>query len=68
MDDTLKIAFVIHSLEAAGAERVTALLANYFASAGESVAIVTFASRASDFYPLHPAIQRIALDPWSETS
>ena len=59
---------MIHSLEAAGAERVTSLLANYFASAGESVAIVTFASRASDFYLLHPAIQRIALDPWSETS
>ena len=63
----MKVVFVIHALEAAGAERVTALLANYFAGCGETVTIVTFTSRDRDFYELHPSIKRIEID-WLSSS
>lgn len=45
-----------------GAERVTANLANYWSDQGWDVTIVTLAPRALDFYALHPAVHRVALD------
>jgi glycosyltransferase involved in cell wall biosynthesis len=45
-----------------GAERVSANLANYWATKGWEVTIVTLAQQSLDFYELHPAVRRIALE------
>ncbi|HET7612914.1 MAG TPA: glycosyltransferase family 4 protein [Gemmatimonadaceae bacterium] len=58
----MKILIFIHSLSAGGAERVTALLANHWASQGLRVAIVTLASRSLDRYSLNGAIERVELE------
>lgn len=52
----------IHSMAGGGAERVSANLANYWAKNGWSVTVVTLAPRSLDFYELHPAVTRIALN------
>ena len=52
----------INSLSCGGAERVTVNLANHWAEKDWHVTIVTLASCELDFYPLHPSIQRIALE------
>ena len=58
----MKLLFLIHSLHSGGAERVTANLANYWVGKGWQVTVVTLASESLDFYELHPAVNRIALD------
>ena len=58
----MKILIFIHSLSAGGAERVTALLANHWASQGLQVVIVTLASRSLDRYSLNGAIDRVELE------
>tara|TARA_R110002049_G_scaffold240425_1_gene413894 strand:+ start:151101 stop:152189 length:1089 start_codon:yes stop_codon:yes gene_type:complete len=55
----VKIDFVIGRLKAGGAERVVSLLANYFASKGHTVRIITFIE--GDDYKLDPRIERIKL-------
>ena len=55
----MKIDFVIGRLKAGGAERVVSLLANYFASKGHTVRIITFI--AGDDYELDPRIERVKL-------
>tara|TARA_R110002074_G_scaffold304679_2_gene475932 strand:- start:7070 stop:8188 length:1119 start_codon:yes stop_codon:yes gene_type:complete len=57
----VKLLFFIHSLSSGGAERVTVTLANYWAAQGWEVIIVTVTGEDRDFYPLHPAVRRIAL-------
>ncbi|MEO9522543.1 MULTISPECIES: glycosyltransferase family 4 protein [Marinobacter] len=57
----MNILFFIHSLSSGGAERVTVTLANYWAAKGWEVIIVTVTEEDRDFYPLHPAVRRIAL-------
>lgn len=68
----LKLLFIINSLEAGGAERVTTTLANHWAAKGCRVTVATLTSTSLDFYELHPAVQRVALDvagqsatPWA---
>ena len=58
----MNILFFIHSMHSGGAERVTANLANHWVEKGWQVTVVTLTSTAQDFYQLHPAVQRIALD------
>lgn len=58
----MNLLIFIHSLSSGGAERVTANLANHWAGKGRKVTVVTMASEALDFYQLHPAIKRVALD------
>lgn len=58
----MKLLIFIHSLHSGGAERVTANLANHWAEKGWQVTVLTLTSAAQDFYKLHPAVQRIALD------
>lgn len=58
----MKILFFLHSLNGGGAERVTVNLANHWAARGENVTIVTLCPSDMDFYPLNPAIERVALD------
>lgn len=58
----MRLLIYIHSLENGGAERVVANLANYWASIGWELTLVTVAARSSDFYVLDPAVERVALD------
>lgn len=58
----MRLLIFIHSLSSGGAERVTANLANYWAYRGWEVTVVTLAAQTLDFYSLHSAVRRIALD------
>lgn len=58
----LKLTLVISSLASGGAERVMSTIANYWAGKGWVVTLITLDSLASDFYNLHPRVNRIALD------
>ncbi len=58
----MRLLIFIHSLSCGGAERVTANLANHWAGKGWDIAVVTLAPRRNDFYELHPAVKRIALE------
>ncbi len=58
----MKLLFFIYSLSGGGAERVTANLANHWAAKGWHITIVTLAPLSLDFYELHPAVGRIALE------
>jgi glycosyltransferase involved in cell wall biosynthesis len=63
----VNLLILIHSLNSGGAERVTANLANYWVKQGWRITVVTLASREQDFYDLHPAVRRIALDMAGES-
>lgn len=57
----MRITLVISTFGAGGAERVMALMASYWAERGHEVTLVTLARSDEDFYPLHPAVQRVGL-------
>lgn len=57
----MKILFLIHSLAAGGAERVTVNLANYWAAKGWSIVVATLDADGNDFYYLHSSVERISL-------
>jgi glycosyltransferase involved in cell wall biosynthesis len=63
-DNTISMRLLIYicSMTNDGAERVTANLANYWVTKGWDITIVTLANQSLDFYELHPAVKRIALD------
>lgn len=58
----MRLLIYLHSLEAGGAERVTANLANYWARQGWQVTIATVESIDRDFYRIDPAIRRISFE------
>ncbi|MBB6131910.1 glycosyltransferase involved in cell wall biosynthesis [Massilia aurea] len=58
----MQLLIYIHSLENGGAERVVANLANYWASLGWAVTVVTVASQVRDFYVLDAGVGRRCLD------
>jgi glycosyltransferase involved in cell wall biosynthesis len=58
----MTLLFFIYSMSSGGAERVTANLANYWASKGWKITIVTLAPINCDFYEFHPKVARISLD------
>ena len=58
----MRLLTFIHSLSSGGAERVTVNLANHWAGKGWEITIVTLAPQSDDFYKLHPAVKRIALE------
>jgi len=63
----MRIAFVIYSLAAGGAERVASTLINYWVSVGEQVTLVTFDSVEKDFYRIDARAKRIALGLTNES-
>ncbi len=63
----MKLLVFIHSLHSGGAERVTANLANHWAARGWKVTVVTLASQELDFYELHSAVHRVALNATAES-
>ena len=58
----MKILMFIYCMHCGGAERTTANLANEWAARGADVTVVSIESTDVDFYPLHPAVRRIALN------
>ena len=58
----MRLLIFIYSLSSGGAERVTANLANHWAGQGWDITVVTLAPPNNDFYALHPAVKRIALE------
>ncbi len=57
----MRITLVISTFGAGGAERVMALMANYWAERGQEITLVTLARSDEDFYPLHPDVRRVGL-------
>lgn len=58
----MNLLIFIQSLGSGGAERVTANLANHWAGQGWHVTVVTLTATTQDFYQLHPAVRRMAMD------
>jgi len=58
----MRLSLIIPTLAAGGAEGVLAMLANQWADCGHTITVVTVGSRVDDRQPLHPAIDRVALD------
>lgn len=59
---TPRIALVVYSLGAGGAERVASTLANHWAKANKDVTLVTFDSISTDFYKLDPGVARFSIN------
>ena len=59
---SLRIAMVISSLSAGGAERVLVLLSKGLTALGHGISVVTIFGKEHDFYPLPDGVDRIALD------
>lgn len=58
----MRILFFIHSLSSGGAERVTAMLANFWAHQNDvQVSVVTISGNNLDFYELDPNVKRFVL-------
>ncbi|CAA9891293.1 Glycosyltransferase family 4 protein [Candidatus Methylobacter favarea] len=64
----MRLLIFISSMAGGGAERVSANLANYWAAKEWDITIVTLAQQRLDFYDLHPAVKRIALDLAGESA
>jgi GalNAc-alpha-(1->4)-GalNAc-alpha-(1->3)-diNAcBac-PP-undecaprenol alpha-1,4-N-acetyl-D-galactosaminyltransferase len=57
----MRITLVISTFGAGGAERVMAVMANYWAEQGHDLTLITLAPAGEDFYPLHAGICRLGL-------
>jgi glycosyltransferase involved in cell wall biosynthesis len=64
----MRLLIFIYSMGGGGAERVSANLANYWAAKGWDITIVTLAQQSLDFYELHPAVRRMALELADESA
>jgi len=56
-----RLTLVIASLAAGGAERVLSNMANYWATRGKSVTLITVSSAENDWYTLDKRVQRVGL-------
>ena len=58
----MRLALVISSLSAGGAERVLTSMANYWCTTGKDVVLITFSvGTEDDFYPIDARIRRVCL-------
>lgn len=57
-----RVALVVSSLDAGGAERVISIMANHWAERGWDVSLITIESAARDFYAIDPRVTRTSLD------
>jgi len=64
----MRLLIFIGSMNCGGAERVSANLANYWANKGWEIIIVSLYPQSLDFYELHPAVKRIALELAAESA
>ncbi|MEK6257020.1 MAG: glycosyltransferase family 4 protein [Planctomycetota bacterium] len=58
----MRLALIISTLKAGGAERVMATLANAWVKRGDCVTLITLGSVDDDFYPLDSRVHRIGLN------
>lgn len=58
----MRLTLAISSLAAGGAEHVLSAMASHWAEREWPVTFVTLDSTSTDFYPLHPSVDRIALN------
>jgi glycosyltransferase involved in cell wall biosynthesis len=58
----MRLTLAISSLAAGGAERALSTMASHWAERDWPVTFITLDSTATDFYRLHPSVNRIALD------
>lgn len=63
----MNVLIYLHSLQAGGAERATATLSKHWVEKGWQLTVVTLSSASGDFYQLHPAVQRVALNVAGES-
>lgn len=56
-----RLALVVHSLGAGGAERTASILAGSWAGDGREVTLITLAARSTDFYVVPQTVLRIGL-------
>ena len=63
----MRLALVIASLQAGGAERVMATLASAWAERGDDVTLITLDTAAHDFYPLDSRVRRMPLNLYKAT-
>ncbi|RME62160.1 MAG: glycosyltransferase, partial [Candidatus Dadabacteria bacterium] len=59
----IKVAFLVDSLRAGGAERVVSLLANQLAKESYRVSVITFKGKDSDYFSLREEVKREVV-PW----
>lgn len=57
-----RLTLVVPSLALGGAERVVARMANHWATAGDSVTVITLSAATTDTYSLDSPVTRISLD------
>ncbi|MBC8116237.1 MAG: glycosyltransferase family 4 protein, partial [Candidatus Saccharimonas sp.] len=58
----MRLALIISTLKAGGAERVMATLANAWVKRGDCITLITLGSVDDDFYPLDSRVHRIGLN------
>jgi GalNAc-alpha-(1->4)-GalNAc-alpha-(1->3)-diNAcBac-PP-undecaprenol alpha-1,4-N-acetyl-D-galactosaminyltransferase len=58
----VRIALIISSLGAGGAERVMSIMANYWAAQNQDVTLITLSSESSDWYKVHSDVKRVGLN------
>jgi GalNAc-alpha-(1->4)-GalNAc-alpha-(1->3)-diNAcBac-PP-undecaprenol alpha-1,4-N-acetyl-D-galactosaminyltransferase len=56
-----RVMLVISSLRCGGAEHVMSAIANYWAGRGWQVTLVTLDPTSTDFFPIHPLVERIGM-------
>ncbi len=60
-ENALRICLVVSTFGAGGAERVMAIMANYWVMQGKDITIITLSSQPDDWYKLHPQVKRVGL-------
>ena len=58
----MRITLVISNLGTGGAERVLSIMANYWATRGQDVTLITIGSEEKDWYVLSPEVTRVAMN------
>jgi len=64
----LRITLVISTLTIGGAQRVMALMANYWAVEGHHVTLVSMGPQIMDRFALHHLVKRVPLNLMSDSS
>jgi len=57
----MRLTFVISSLAGGGAQRVMSIIADYWASMGRNITLITLDSKDTDFYTLRPEVKRVTM-------
>jgi glycosyltransferase involved in cell wall biosynthesis len=64
----LRITLVISTFDIGGAQRVMALMANYWAEHGHNVTLVSISSQSEDWFELHHLVKRVPLNLLSSST